>query len=161
MASMPRTESKEKASELRVVSFQIDDREYAVDISKIIEIIYYKPATPLPQSPEFIEGVVDLRGTVIPVLDLKQRLRLPSKDTGRRNHILIVRFKNKMIGIVVDEVKQVVKIDERQIQSSHNIMEGAGSRYLQGVCKINDKLVFLLSLDSLMTDDEHAQLKEI
>jgi purine-binding chemotaxis protein CheW len=66
-----------------------------------------------------------------------------------------------MIGIVVDEVKQVVKIDERQIQSSQNIMDGGGSKYLQGVCKINDRLVFLLSLDSLMTDDEHAQLNEI
>ncbi|HTN44020.1 MAG TPA: chemotaxis protein CheW [Nitrospiria bacterium] len=161
MASMPQADSKDKTIELRVVTFQIDDREYAVDISKIIEIIYYRPATPLPQTPGFIEGVVDLRGTVIPVLDLKKRLRLPSKDTVRRNHILIVRFKNKMIGIVVDEVKQVVKIDERQIQSSQNIMDGGGSKYLQGVCKINDRLVFLLSLDSLMTDDEHAQLNEI
>jgi len=158
---MPRADSKDIARELRIVSFLVDDREYAVDISRIIEIIYYKPATPLPESPEFIEGVVDLRGTVIPVLDLKKRLHLPSKNTALPNHILIVRFKDKMIGIVVDEVKQVVQIDEEQIQSSQNFLERTSSKYLQGVCKLNDRLVFLLSLDTLLTEDEQAQLKEI
>lgn len=158
---MPVTDNKNRTSELRIVSFRVDDREFAVDISRIIEIIYYKPATPLPESPEFVEGVVDLRGTVIPVLDLKKRLRLPAKNTGRPNHILIVRFKNKMIGIVVDEVKQVVQIDEGQIQSSQDFIERTSSKYIQGVCKLNDRLVFLLSLETLLTEDEQAQLKEI
>ena len=146
---------------MRIVSFLVGDREFAVNISRIIEIIYYKPAMPLPESPEFVEGVVDLRGTVIPVLNLKKRLHLPSKNTTRPNHILIVRLKDKMIGIVVDEVKQVVQIDEEQIQSSQNILERTSSKYLQGVCKLNDRLVFLLSLDTLLTEDEQARLKEI
>ena len=158
---MPRADSKERTSELRIVSFLVDDREYAVDISRIIEIIYYKPATPLPESPEFVEGVVDLRGTVIPVVDLKKRLRLPSKSTARPNHILIIRFRDKMIGIVVDEVKQVIQIDEGQIQSSQNFLEGTSSKYLQGVYKLNDRLIFLLSLDTLLTENEQAQLKAI
>jgi purine-binding chemotaxis protein CheW len=158
---MPGTESKNKTNELRIVSFRVDDREYAVDISRIIEIIYYKPATPLPASPEFVEGVVDLRGMVIPVLDLKKRLHLPPKNTAPPNHILIVRFKDKMIGIVVDEVKQVVQIDEGQIQSSQNFLERTGPKYLQGVCKLNDRLVFLLSLETLLTEDEQAQLNGI
>jgi len=158
---MPGTDRKDRTSERRIVSFRVDDREYAVDISRIIEIIYYKPATPLPESPEFVEGVVDLRGTVIPVLDLKKRLHLPAKDTARPNHILIVRFKDKMIGIVVDEVKQVVQVDEGRIQSSQNFIDRTGSKYLQGVCKLNDRLVFLLSLETLLTEDEQAALNEI
>jgi purine-binding chemotaxis protein CheW len=158
---MPRADRKEITSEMRIVSFLVGDREFAVNISRIIEIIYYKPAMPLPESPEFVEGVVDLRGTVIPVLNLKKRLHLPSKNTTRPNHILIVRLKDKMIGIVVDEVKQVVQIDEEQIQSSQNILERTSSKYLQGVCKLNDRLVFLLSLDTLLTEDEQARLKEI
>ncbi|HET6464664.1 MAG TPA: chemotaxis protein CheW [Nitrospiria bacterium] len=158
---MQKTGNPGKTGELKVVSFQIDDREYAVDISRMIEIIYYRPATPLPQAPEFVVGVVDLRGTVIPALDLKKRLRLTSKAAGRPNHILIVRFKDKMIGIVVDQVTQVVQIDEKEIQSPQNFLEGTGSKYLRGVCKINDQLVFILSLDNLLTDDEQAQLKEI
>lgn len=158
---MTRAESKVGTGVMRLVSFQVDDREYAVDILKITEIIYYKPATPVPDSPDFVEGVVDLRGTVIPVIDLKKRLHLPSTTATRPNHILIVRFHDKMIGIVVDEVKQVVQIDEGEIQSSQNFMERANSKYLQGVCKINERLVFLLSLDTLLTDDEQARLKEI
>ena len=158
---MPKTESKDRAGELQIVSFWVDDKEYAVEISKIIEIIYYKAATPLPQSPEFIEGVVDLRGTVIPVLDLKKRLRLSSKLTGSPNHILIVRFGDKMVGIVVDEVKEVLQIEEGQIQSPQKLIKGGGSKYLRGVCKVHDQLILILSLDRLLSDDEQAQLQEI
>lgn len=158
---MTKTDSKDKAGELQIVSFTIDDKEYAVEISKIIEIIYYKAATPLPQSPEFIEGVVDLRGTVIPVLDLKKRLRLSSKITGTPNHILIVRLGDKMVGIIVDEVKEVLQIEEGQIQSPQKMIKGGGSKHLRGVCKIHDQLVFILSIDTLLSDDEQAQLQEI
>ncbi|HEY5593911.1 MAG TPA: chemotaxis protein CheW [Nitrospiria bacterium] len=158
---MPKTESKDKAGELQIVSFRVDEEEYAVEISKIIEIIYYKTARPLPQSPAFIEGVVDLRGIVIPVLDLKKRLRLSSKKAGAPNHILIVRFGDKMVGIVVDEVKQVLLINEGQIQSPQTLIKGGGSKHLRGVCKVHDQLIFILSLDTLLSDDEQAQLREI
>jgi purine-binding chemotaxis protein CheW len=165
---MRKTESKDKAGELQIVSFRVDDKEYAVEISKIIEIIHYKAATPLPQSPEFIEGVVDLRGTVIPVLDLKKRLRLPSKTTGLPNHILVVRFAGKMLGIVVDEVKEVLHIEEGQIQSPQTLIQSqqtlikrCGSKYLRGVCKIHDQLIFILSMDTLLSDDEQSQLRRL
>jgi purine-binding chemotaxis protein CheW len=158
---MPKTESKDKTGELQIVSFRVDDKDYAVEISKIIEIIYYRAATPLPQSPEFIEGVVDLRGTVIPVLDLKKRLRLSSKTPASPNHILIVRFGDKMVGIVVDEVKEVLQIEEGQIQSPQTFIKGGGSKHLRGVCKVRDQLIFILSMDTLLSDNEQAQLQEI
>ncbi|MBI3994652.1 MAG: purine-binding chemotaxis protein CheW [Nitrospirae bacterium] len=158
---MPKTESKDKTGELQLVCFSVDDKQYAVDISKIVEIIYYRPAASLPQSPEFIEGVVDLRGTVIPVLDLKKRLRLSSKSAGLPNHILIVRFKDKMVGIIVDEVKQVFHIEEGRIQSPQTSLKGSGSKHLRGVCKVSDQLVFILSLDTLLSEGEQAQLEEI
>jgi len=158
---MPKAVSKDKTSDLQIVNFRVDDKDYAVEISKIIEIIYYKTATALPQSPEFIEGVVDLRGTVIPVVDLKKRLRLTSKTGGSPNHILIVRFGDKMVGIVVDEVKEVLRIDEGQIQSPQTYIKGGGSKHLRGVCKVNDQLIFILSLDTLLSEDEQAQLREI
>lgn len=158
---MPKSESKAKTDERRLVRFRLADKEYAVDIGMIVEIIYYRPAVPLPQSPAFIEGVVDLRGTVIPVLDLKKRLRLPSAGSEQSHHILIVRLQDKMIGMVVDEVEQVIQVEEAQIQSSQRFLEGAGSRHLQGICKLNDQLIFVLSLDTLLSGDEQAQLEEI
>ena len=158
---MPKTESKGKTDELRLVNFRLDDKEYAVDIRKIVEIIYYRAATPLPQSPAFIEGVVDLRGTVIPVLDLKKRLQLPSTAKNRPNHILIVRLQGKTVGVVVDEVRQVIQVGLDQIQSPQKTVRGTGSKYLQGVCKLNDHLIFILSIDTLLSGDEQAQLEEI
>ena len=158
---MTKIESRGKTEELQLVGFRIDVKQYAVDIGRVIEIIYYKTATPLPQSPAFIEGVVDLRGIVIPVLDLKKRLRLPSTSTERPHHILIVRVQDKTIGMVVDEVKQVLQIDESQIQSPQKILKGAASKHLQGICKLNDQLVFILSLDTLLSGDEQAQLQGI
>ncbi|MBI3610096.1 MAG: purine-binding chemotaxis protein CheW [Nitrospirae bacterium] len=158
---MPKTESKDKAGEFQVVSFKVDDKQYAIDITKIIEIIYYKKATPLPQSPEFIEGVVDLRNRVIPVLDLKKRLQLLSKTDRRPNHILIVRVHDKTIGIVVDEVQQVLSVDEGQIQAPQHIFKGTGSKHLRGVCKVNEQLLFILSPDTLLSGDEQARLEGI
>jgi len=158
---MPKTESQEKSGELQVVSFRVDDKEYAVDIEKIIEIIYYRTATSLPEAPEFIEGVVDLRGIVIPVLDLKKRLRMSLRGETPPNHILIVHFREKMVGVVVDEVKQVLHVREEQIQSPQKFMAGTDSKHLRGVCKVDDHLVFILSIDALLSDDEQAQLGAI
>jgi purine-binding chemotaxis protein CheW len=158
---MPKTESTERSGELQVVSFRVDDKEYAVEIEKIIEIIYYRAATPLPEAPAFIEGVVDLRGTVIPVLDLKKRLRMVPRGESPPNHILIVHFKDKMAGIVVDEVRQVIHVVEDQIQSPQKFMAGTDSKHLRGVCKVDDHLIFILSIDALLSDDEQAQLGAI
>jgi purine-binding chemotaxis protein CheW len=158
---MPKTESKDKSGELQVVNFRIEDQEFAVPIETISEIIYYRPAISLPQSPDFIEGVVDLRGNVIPVFDLKKRLRIPIKKAGHPNHILVVRFKDKLVGIIVDEVKQVHHIEKAGIQSPQSFLAGAGSKHLRGVCKVNDRLIFILSVDTLLSDDEQAQLGAI
>lgn len=155
---MPKTESKDRSGELQVVNFRIDDKEYAVPIEKISEIIYYRPATSLPQSPDFIEGVVDLRGIVIPVFDLKKRLRMPTQNDIPPSHILIVHFKERMVGIIVDEVKQVYHIEEAGIQSPESFLAGEGSKHLRGVSNVNGRLVFILSVDTLLSDDEQEKL---
>ena len=152
-------EIRENADVTQFVNFRIDDRDYAIDIKKIVEIIYYRPATPLPQAPDFIEGVVDLRGTVIPILDLKKRLEMASVRAAAPNHILIMRINDKTIGAVVDEVKQVLRLKESQIQSPQNTVSGSGSKYLRGVTRLDDRLVFILSVDSLLSGEERSLLK--
>ena len=152
---------KQKSVDLQLVSFWIDGKEYAIDLGKIVEIIYYRSATAFPEAPEFIEGVLDLRGVVIPVLDLRKRLKLSSGTPVESKHILVVRLREKMLGVVVDEVKQVIHIGEGDLQSPQNIVKGAGSKFLRGVCKVDDRLIFVLSFDSLLSDDEKAQLTRI
>ena len=152
---------KQKSVDLQLVSFLIDGKEYAIDLGRIVEIIYYRSVTAFPEAPEFIEGVVDLRGVVIPVLDLRKRLKLSSGNPVESKHILVVRLREKMLGVVVDEVKQVIHVEEGDLQSPQNIVKGAGSKFLRGVCKVDDRLIFVLSFDSLLSDDEKAQLTRI
>lgn len=153
--------NKVKAAGLQLVSFWIDGKEYAVDLKRIIEIIYYRPAIALPEAPEFIEGVLDLRGKVIPVLDLRKRLKLLSSNPVESKHIIVVRSREKILGVIVDEVIQVTRVLEDEIQSPQTILKNSGSRYLQGVCKVDDRLIFILSLDSLLSDEERTQMEDI
>lgn len=158
---MPKNETKTKTESIQIVGFNIDDKEYAVDIKRIMEIIHYKDAVSLPNSPDFIRGVIDLRGTVIPVLDLKKRLALRCQSTKPPRHMLILRLKDKAVGMVVDQVNQVYRIDENMIQAPQKLLKSADTTFLRGVYRSEEGLVFILSVDTLLSADEQAQLEEI
>ena len=87
-------DAKGKVKKIQVVSFLVNEMSYAIDIDRIHEIIYFKKATPLPQAPSFIEGVLDLRGTVVPIIDLKKKMGMTSDITTPSSHILIVKLQN-------------------------------------------------------------------
>ena len=158
---MPKNETKTKTESIQIVGINIDDKEYAVDIKRIMEIIHYKDAASLPNSPDFIQGVIDLRGTVIPVLDLKKRLALRSQPTKPPRHMLILRLKDKAVGMVVDQVNQVYRIDKNMIQAPQKILKSADTKFLKGIYRSEEGLVFILSVDTLLSVDEQAQLEEI
>jgi purine-binding chemotaxis protein CheW len=153
-----KTEAKKNIHKFRAVKFLINDIPYAVDIRRISEIIYYRPVTPLPEAPHFVEGVIDLRGIVIPVIDLKKKIGVRNEAAGDPNHILILRMGDRLIGMIVDEVQEVFEMEREQIQEPQKIHNGPGSRYLTGVCKINDHLVFLLDMNAILTDAEQSKL---
>jgi len=154
-------DAKGKVKKIQVVSFLVNEMNYAIDIDRIHEIIYFKKATPLPQAPSFIEGVLDLRGTVVPIIDLKKKMGMTSDITTPSSHILIVKLHNNILGVIVDEVKEVLHLDMNQVQAPQKIHKGSGSRYLTGVCKVGERLVFLLDLDALLTGDEQTSLGEM
>lgn len=138
---------KEQHSLFQCVSFLADGKEYAVEIGKVVEIIYWKKMTPVPGAPSVIEGVIDLRGEVVPVLDLK-KLLLPYTDpSSSPRHIVIVSVHEKVIGFVVDEVRAVLRLEEEEI---HPPPSFGGSAFVRGVCRVDDRLIFLLDLESLI-----------
>lgn len=162
---MPKVQETIRPKELRVVSFQVNEREYAVDIAKVVEIIYFKPVTPIPQAPAFIEGVIDLRGAVIPIVDLKKRLGLasdpPAEQAGPTHHsdyIVIVKIQDRLLGVVVDRVREVLQIEMEKIQSPHKIVQGKHSEFLAGVCKVEERLVLLLNIETLLSTEEKDRL---
>ena len=110
--------------------------------------------------PNFIEGVVNLRGEVIPVIDMRKRFELPPM-TDMENRMIVVRVEGYWVGIAVDTVSEVIRIPKKDIKPPPKVVGGEGALYIQGVCKYEKGLVILLNLDKILTSEEKIRLKEL
>ena len=158
-------DSREKGQLVQLVGFMIGKEYFGVDILMVQEIIRSTPITAVPNSPDFIEGVINLRGSIIPVIDLRKRLnlfrdydKLKSEDTW----IIILDVEGRVTGFIVDKVTQVLKIQDDSIEPPPEIvMAGLKSQYIRGVCKIDQKLLILLDFNRILILDEVKKLQEI
>jgi purine-binding chemotaxis protein CheW len=152
---------KEKAMQL--VGFMIGSELFGVNILSVQEIIRTTPITPIPDSPDFIEGVINLRGNIIPVIDLRKRLNLLGDGFDENNlWIVILNVDNRVTGFIVDRVTQVLKIHSDIIKPPPDIVvAGLQSQYISGVCKINDNLLILLDFNQILQIDEIKKLKAL
>lgn len=145
-------------SEIQFACFTLDDNTYAVDIMRIREIIKPQKLTSLPKAPPYVEGVINLRGSVIPVVDLRKRFDLPARETDGAVRLLIVRVAKQLLGFVVDNVTEVITVPARDIKPPPQIAGGIGAQYLLGVCLSDDSLIMLLNIDTIFTDREASEL---
>ncbi|MCA1932202.1 MAG: chemotaxis protein CheW, partial [Calditerrivibrio sp.] len=139
---------------LQLVGFKLGDEEYAIDVLKIQEIIRLVEITSVPRTDSYIMGVMNLRGKVIPVVDLRVRFNLEKSDFDKRTRIIVVRFEKENIGFVVDEVTQVVRINRSMIENTPPLVGTIGQEYILGICKYNDRLIILLDIDSLIYENK-------
>jgi len=154
--------SEEKAqNEQQVVSFQLGHEEFGVDILLVQEINRMLNITRLPQSPDFVEGVINLRGRVIPVINLRKRFRLADKESDKNTRIVVVNVENNIIGLVVDSVSEVLRLPSDTIEPAPPMVSGAGSEYIKGVGKRGKTLLILLDLNRLLSSQEWTQLKKV
>ena len=152
-------EAKGKPRNLQLACFALEGQNYAVDIMKIRQIIRPTKIRPLPQAPEFLEGVISLRGAVIPVMDLRKRFGMKI-DPAREPRVIIVSVERQVVGVVVDEVSEVIPISEEQVQPPPKL-SGIPSKFLTGACQYNDDILLILNLDELLTSAEKVSLAEI
>ena len=145
------------------VSFFLGEKEYAVDIGSVREVIYGKKINPLPGAPDYFEGLIDLRGTVIPVIHLGKRLQVGQgenvKNASLSGHILIVEIDQKKVGFIVDRVEDVVVIDQDSVQSAQNLIE-LPLPVIEGVFRYKGRLILLLYLERLFTEAVLHQITE-
>jgi purine-binding chemotaxis protein CheW len=143
-----------------VVNFFLTGKEYAVDIGSVREIIYGRSISPLPGAPDYFEGLIDLRGTVIPVIHLGKRLGsyFPDKSP-QESHILIVEIDRKKVGFIVDRVEDVVMIEKDAVQPAQNLIE-LPFPVIEGVFHCKDRLILLLHLEGLFTPAVLRQITE-
>jgi len=139
------------ALEELIIAFKLGEEEYGVDVSQIQEIVKVRDITRVPKAPYYIKGVMNLRGNVIPVIDLRKRFSLPSKETTDQSRIIVFDIKGVKFGIVVDVVSEVMRLPKENIEPPPPIaMGGIESAYIRGVGKLQDKLIILLDLEKAL-----------
>lgn len=137
---------------LQLVTFRIGEEEFGVDILAVQEIIRLMQITMVPRAPAFIEGVINLRGKVIPVINMRTRFNMPALEHDSNTRIVVMEFDQKIVGFLVDAVSEVLRIPAGTVEAAPPIVAGIGSEYIKGVGKLEDRLLILLDLDNLLSD---------
>lgn len=144
--------------EIQVACFRLGEDTYAIDIMRIKEIIRPQKLAALPRAPSFVEGVLNLRGAVIPVIDLRKRFGMPLRENDQNKRLLIINLALCDMGIAVDEVTEVITIPVANIKPPPQVNQGVDAEYLLGVCLAQDSLIMLLNPDRLLTGGETVEL---
>jgi len=139
---------------LQLVSYRIGNEEFGTDILKVREIIRTVVITKVPNSPDYIEGVINLRGKVIPIINLRTKLGVSAKENDYNTRIIVVELRNTTIGFIVDSVSEVLRIPGNIIEPCPAIVSGINSEYITAVGKLQDKLLILLDMEKVLTADE-------
>ncbi len=146
-------------SELQVVVFELGPEGYGLDISDVYEIIRHQSITAVPRAPSFVRGVINLRGRIIPVVNLHARFGLPDAIITSASRIVVVEAAGTRVGLEVDGVSEVLMIPSDAVESTPAVAAGAEADYLRGIAKLGDRLIILLELDGLFGAVERAGLR--
>lgn len=144
--------------EIQLVIFKLGREEYGVSILQVQEIKRITDITRVPHTPDYIKGVINLRGSVLPVIDLKKRLNLPQQVSTEDTRIIIVKVDELSIGMVVDAVSEVLTISQQNVDSPEVVAGSVAANYLSGVGKLEDRLLILLNLEAIIGAGQEANL---
>jgi purine-binding chemotaxis protein CheW len=142
------------AKERELIAFRIREQEFCVDIMAVREIRGWAPVTPLPHSPMFLRGVLNLRGAVLPIVDLAARLGLPASDPTARHVIIVAQVNGQVIGLLVDAVSDILTISDDAIQPPPEVASGRVRNFVQGLLAIEGRMVSFISLDRVLPRPE-------
>lgn len=146
-------DSVDISGELQLVSFNIGTEEFGVDILKVQEINRMVDITKVPQAPGYVEGVINLRGKVIPIIDLRKRFSLELKEADKNTRIVVVDIGGNILGMIVDSVSEVLRLPANTIEPPPELVTGINSEYISGVAKLEDRLLIFLDLSKVVEMD--------
>lgn len=146
---------------IQLVTFKIGEEEFGVDILRVQEIIRMMPITKVPNAPPFVEGVINLRGKVIPVIDMRRRFGMVAAEHDSHTRIKVMNLGDKTVGFVVDAVSEVLRIQESTVEPPPAVVAGIGSEYMRDVGKLENRLLILLDLDKLLSEQDKELLAAI
>jgi purine-binding chemotaxis protein CheW len=146
--------------EQQIVIFELGEEFFGVNIAAVESIIKMQTITRMPHAPRFVEGVTNLRGKVLPVIDLRKRFDLPTREADKNSRIIVVSVKGMGVGMIVDGVSEVLTISDQTVERAPAIATTVDSSFIVGIAKIDQRLVILLDLDRVLSSGEHETLAE-
>lgn len=152
----------QKQEEIQLVVFRIGNEDFGVKIQQVREIVRLIPITPIPKAPDCIEGVVNLRGTILAVMDLSKRLHIKGNPPSEKTRIIVVELDNNVVGMIVDEVSEVLRIPLNRVEKTPNILTSeVTQKYISGVGKLESRLLILIDLSVILSLEELEQVKMV
>lgn len=140
--------------EVKVLVFSIAGEYYASDIMEIERILPYEETTKLPDSPSFIEGVINHEGNILPIMCLAKKFNIPYSGRLEEKKIIVAKYIDKKIGIIVDQVSEVKDIKQEEIETPPEVVSNISKRYIKGLIKLDGKIIILLNLGAILTEEE-------
>ena len=143
---------------LRWVTFQLEKEVYGVNVMQVQEVLRYTEIAPVPGAPDYVLGIINLRGNVVTIIDTRMRFGLSPAEITDNTRIIIIEVDKQVVGILVDKVSEVVDLYQHEIDPAPNVGIDANSKFIKGVCYRNDCLMILIDLEKLLTDDEWQEI---
>ncbi len=144
--------------QVQLVTFRVGGEEFGLDVFAVHEIQRYQAPTPMPRAPEFVEGVLDVRGTLVPIVDLRRRFETPEVAYDEDTRIVLVDFNDERLGLVVDSVTEVLRAPETAVSPPPAYIRGLAAEFVRGIVRVGERLVVLMDLDRILSSDERIAL---
>jgi purine-binding chemotaxis protein CheW len=154
-------ETKEMLNEMKVIVFRLKEEEYGVEINQVRSIERMQHITRVPRTPSFVKGVINLRGVVTPIINLRSRFDLEEEPYTDNTRIIIVAVGEMEVGLIVDAANDVIDVPQNIIEPPPEVVDGIEANYLRGVAKLEKRLLILLNLDKVLTMEELKQIKTV
>lgn len=148
------------ARDLQIVGFRVGRETFGVDIALVHEIVRVPEITAVPDAPDFIEGVINLRGRIISLVDLRKRFRQREITSGRKNRVIVVEHQQKFVGLIVDSASEVLRVPGSEIEPPPSVFEHGGLDYVTGVAKLQGRIIILVDLGKILQRGELRRLTE-
>ena len=148
-------------AEMQYVVFRLGREKYCIDISNVAGITEFGEITGVPEAPYYIDGIINLRGDIIPIVNLKKRFSIKEGVSDENTRIIVVKVSGKDVGFIVDEASQVMRISSDDIEPAPEIIKGKEREYIEGVAKIGGEIAIVLDLERILNEDEKAKVLAI
>ena len=149
------------SNEAKFVIFKLDTEEYGMDILRVQGIERMLPITRVPKTPDFVEGVCNLRGSIVPIIDLRQRFNIPKKQQDDNTRIIVVSLDDIRVGLIVDSANDVITVNSADIEPTPSVIDSIDNKFISGVAKVQDRLVIILDLLKVLNKEEIVEIKEM